>query len=126
MIERLRVRIPVGAAGEFTCLESTLCADSYSVSVAPPVLPQWHAKDPAFCQTCRWQVIPKYAYILDQTKSEWADYAAAQAWCGNLSGNKLTRNLSGDFRPQSSQFAEPLRTDPSIKSGISVRELIST
>ena len=29
-------------------------------------------------------------------------------------------------RPQSFQFAEPLWTDPGVKSGISVRELIST
>ena len=26
--------------------ESTLCADSYSVSIPPPVLLQWHVKDP--------------------------------------------------------------------------------
>ena len=38
----------------------------------------------------------------------------------------LTRNLSGDLRPQSSQVAEPLWIDPGIKSAISVRELIST
>ena len=24
---------------------------------------------------CRWQIIPKHAHSLDQTKSEWADYA---------------------------------------------------
>ena len=28
-----------------------------------------------FCQKYRWQVTPKHAYILDPTKSEWADYA---------------------------------------------------
>ena len=32
----------------------------------------------------------------------------------------------GNIRPQSSQFAEPLWTDPGMKSGISERELIST
>ena len=37
MIERLRVRIPAGAAGEFYSPELTLCADSYSVSFHPPV-----------------------------------------------------------------------------------------
>ena len=63
---------------------------------------------------------------IDPTKSEWADYAAVQAWCGNLSGNELTRNSSGNARLQSSQLAEPLWTDPGLKSGISVRELIST
>ena len=46
MIERSRVRIPAGAAGEFSSPGSTLCADSYSVSVSPPLLPQWHVKDP--------------------------------------------------------------------------------
>ena len=44
---------------------------------------------------------------------------------GNLSGNELTRNSSGNTRPQSSQFAEPLWTDPGFKSGTGVRELIS-
>ena len=48
----------------------------------------------SFCQKCRLQVTAKHAYTLDPTKSEWADYAAVQAWCGNLSGNELTRNLS--------------------------------
>ena len=69
----------------------------------------WHVKDPrSFCQKCRWQVTPKLAYTLDPMKSEWADYDAVQAVCGNLSGNELTRNSSGNTRPQSSQLAEPL------------------
>ena len=38
VFERLRVRIPAGAAGEFSSPELTLCADSYSVSVLPPCL----------------------------------------------------------------------------------------
>ena len=42
------------------------------------------------------QVPPKHAYILDLTKSEWADYAAVHAYCGNLSRNKLTCNSSGN------------------------------
>ena len=42
MIERLRVRIPAEAAGEFSSPELALCDDSYSVSV----LPHWHVKDP--------------------------------------------------------------------------------
>ena len=35
VIERLQVRIPAGAAEEFSSPELTLCADSYSVSVPP-------------------------------------------------------------------------------------------
>ena len=79
----------------------------------------------SFCQMCRWEVTAKDAHTLDSTNLDWADYAAVQASCGYLSGNGLTRNLSGNIRPQSSQLAEPLWTDPSLKSGISVRELIS-
>ena len=79
----------------------------------------------SFCQKCRWQVTPEHAYTLDPTMSEWADYAAVQTQCGNLSGNQLTRNSSGNTRSQSSQHAVPLWTDPGIKSGISVGEIIS-
>ena len=80
----------------------------------------------SFCQKCRWQVTPKHTYTLDPTKLEWTDYAAVQAECGNLSGNKLTRNSSGNTWSQLSQPAEPLWSDPGIKSRISSRELIST
>ena len=79
----------------------------------------------SFCQKYRRQVTSKNAYTLDPTKSGWADYAAVQAQCGNLSGNELTRNSSGNIRQQSSQFAEPLWTDPSQKCGIGIHELIS-
>ena len=84
------------------------------------MLPQWHVQDPGHsAKKCRWQVTPKHAYTHDPIDSEWADYAAAPAQCGNLSGNELTHNLS-------SQLTKPLWTGPGIKSGISVRELIST
>ena len=89
--------------------------------------PQRHVKrSRSFCQKCRWQVTPEHAYTLDPSKSEWADYVAVQAECGNLSGNELTRNSSGNTRSQSPQLVEPLWTDPGLKSGISLRELIST
>ena len=80
----------------------------------------------SFCQKCRWQVTPKHAYTLHPVKSEWADYATVQAECGNLSGNEVTRNSSGNTKSKSSELAEPLCIDPGLKSGISVRELIST
>ena len=43
---------------------------------------------------------------------------------GTYRGNELTRNSSGNTRPQSSQLAEPLWTEPGVKRGISVRKLI--
>ena len=58
-------------------------------------------------------------------KSEWADYAAVQVWCGNLSRNELTRNLSGNIQPQLSQLTKPVWTDLGTKRGISVFELLS-
>ena len=45
---------------------------------------------------------------------------------GAYQGNELTRNSSGNTRPQSFWLAEPLWTDPGLKIGIGVRELIST
>ena len=65
-------------------------------------------------------------YTLDPSKSEWADYAAVQAECGNLSKNELTRNSSRITQLQSSRLDEPLWTDPGLKSGISLHVLIST
>ena len=126
MIERLRVRIPEGVAGEFSSPELTVCADSYSCPFHPRVTTVTRKRPRSVCPKCRWQVTPKHAYTLDPSKSEWADYAAVQAECGNLSGNELTRKLSGDIRPQSSQLVEPLWTDPGLKSGISVPDLIFT
>ena len=45
-IERLRVRILAGVAGEFSSLQSTSCASSLFRVRSTPVLPQWHVKDP--------------------------------------------------------------------------------
>ena len=92
----------------------------------PPATEVARKRPQSLCQKRRWQITTKHAYTLDPTKSEWSDYATVQAKCGNLSGNELTRNLYGNIRPQSSQLAEPQWTDPGIKSGISVRDLIST
>ena len=106
--------------------ESTLCAYSYSVSVPALVTAVARKRPRSFYQKCRWQVKPKHAYTLDLTKSEWADYAAIQAECGKLSGNEFTHNSPRNTWSRSSQLAEPLWGDPGLRSGISVRELIST
>ena len=92
----------------------------------PRVIAEARKRPRSFCPKCRWQVTPKHARTLDPTKSEWSDYAAVRVKCGNLSGNEFKRSLSGNIRPPSSQLAEPLWTDPGIKSEISARELIST
>ena len=100
-------------------------ADSVLCPFHPRVTAVARKRPRSFCRKCRWQVTAKQAYALDPVKLEWADYTAAQAWCGTLSGNELTRNLSGNTRPQSSQLAEPPWTDHGLKSGPDVLELIS-
>ena len=90
-----------------------------------PVLRQWHVKDPGHSAKSAAGRFYLNTYTLDPSKPEWDDYATVQAeW--DLSGNELTRNLSGNTRSQSSQLAEPLWTDPGLKSRIIVDELIST
>ena len=126
MIERLQVQILAEMAAEFSSPELTLCADSYSVSVLPRVTVVACKRPWSFCQKCMRLVTSKHPYTLDPKKSEWADYAAIKAQCGNLSRNQLTRNLSGNTQPQPFQLTEPLWTDPGLQSGISVRMLIST
>ena len=46
MIERSRVRIPAGTAGEFSSPGSTFYADSYFGIRSTPMLPQKHVKNP--------------------------------------------------------------------------------
>ena len=108
MVERLRVRIPAEAAEEFF-LQSQLCVLTLiRCPFHPRVTAVARRRPRSFCQKCRWQVTLKHAYILAPLKSEWADYAAVHAECGNLSGNELTRNSSGNIRSQSSRLAEPM------------------
>ena len=66
MIERLRVQIPAGVVGELSSPESTLCADSYSLSVHPHVTAVARKRLQPFCQKCRWQVTAKQAEPLTQ------------------------------------------------------------
>ena len=92
----------------------------------PPVTTVASKRHQSLCQKCRLQVTPKYAYTFDPAKSERADCATVQAWCGNLSGNKLSCSSLGNAWPQLSQLTEPPWTDPGLKNGISVCKLIST
>ena len=119
MIERLRVRIPAGAAGEFSSRVNFVCGLLFGVR-STPVLQQWHVKDPGHSAKSA-----EHTYTLDQLKLEWADYAAVLAECGNLSGNELKCNSSRNTRSKSPQLTEPLWTDPGLKNGVSLPELIS-
>ena len=54
MIERSQVRVPAGAAGEFSSPGSAFCAVSYFGMSLNLVLPQYHVKDPGlFVKTAK-------------------------------------------------------------------------
>ena len=112
---KFRVRVPAGAAGEFSSPELTFCADSYSASVSSHVTAVAHKRPRLFCQKCRWQVATKHACTLDQMKSEWARLCCPGIVWEPIWENEVTRNSSGNTRSQSSQLAEPLWTDPGLK-----------
>ena len=97
-------------------------------SVCPPdVTAVTHKRSQSFCQKCRWQVTPKHAYTHNPLKSEWVDYAlhAGIVWKPNREiSPHATHQVT--LKTQSSQLAEPLWTNPGLKSSIGVHDLIST
>ena len=91
----------------------------------PPVTTVARKRPRSLCQKCRWQVGPNHAYThAQQSRSGLTMPLFRQS--GNTSGNGLTRNSSGNTRSQPSKLAEPMWTDPGLKSGMSLHELIST
>ena len=115
MIESCKFK-PQQEQQENFLLQRYLCVLTLSRCLFHPrVTAVAHKRPRPFCQKCRWQVTPKHAYTFDPTKSEWADYATVQAWCGNLLGNELTHCSSRNTRLQLSQLAEPLWTDPGLR-----------
>ena len=73
---------------------------------------------------CRWQFTPRYVYTLEQqqqikkkNKTRNGLGMLSRHSVGTYQGNEPTRNSSGNTRPQSSQLAEPLWTDPGLKKG---------
>ena len=80
----------------------------------------------SFCQKCRWQTTPKLANTLDPTSWSWPTRLSRQS-VGTCQGNELARNLSplGNTQLHSSQLTERQWTNSSVKSAISLHELIS-
>ena len=120
-IERLRVRIPAGVAGDFSSPELTLCADLFR-ALSTPMLPQWHVKDPGHsAKSVGGRLHLSMHTPLTPVKSEWADCHCP----GSVGTYRETSSgsLPLNIRPQSSQLAEPLWTGLCIKSGITVHKL---
>ena len=105
----------------FSGVNFELCADSYSV------LPQWHVKDPGHSAKSAGSEfhLNMHAPLTQRCRSG-LTMPLSRPSVGTYQENELTRNLSGNTRPQSSQLAEPLWTDPGVESGISVSELTFT
>ena len=83
-----------------------------------PVLPQWHVKDPGHSVKSAGSRLHINTHItLTQRSRSGLTMLLSRHSGGTYPVNKLTRNLSGNTRPQSSQLTEPLWTDPGVRSG---------
>ena len=101
-----------------------MCADSYSVSVPPPCYRSGTQKTPVILLIVH---VAGYTKTRMHQRSRSGRTVPLSRHCvGKCQDNELTRNSSGNTRPQSSHLAEPLLTDPGLKSGISACELIYT
>ena len=92
---------------------NSVCWLLFSVH-STPTLPQWHVKDPGHSANSvggRLH-INTHTPLSQRSRSGvgWLWHCPGIVW--KLSGNKLTHNLSGKTRPQSSQLTKPLWTDP--------------
>ena len=84
------------------------------------MLPQWHVQNPGYSAKSAGGKLHLNLH------TPLTHLTAVQAECENLLGNELTRNSPGNNRLRSYHLAEPLWTDRGLKSGISLRELISS
>ena len=111
MIERLRVRIPEGAAGEFSSPELTLCVDSFGFR-SIPVLLQWHVKDPCHsAKSVGGRLHLNTHTPLTQRSRSGLSMPLSRHSVGAHQGKELKCNLSGNACLQSYKPAEPLWTD---------------
>ena len=93
-----------------------------------PVLPQWHVKDPGHsAKSAGGRLHRKMHTPLTQRSRSGLTRPLSRHSVGIYQETSSHTTRQGtNTRSQSSQLAEPLWTDPGLKSGISMRELIST
>ena len=116
MIKRLQVQILVGAAGEFSSPELTFGVHS------TPVLPQWHPGHSAKSAGGRLHL------NMHTSLTQWNHSGLTMPLCRH--SVRTYQEISShstrqETLRQPSQLAELLWTAPGLKSGISVRDLIS-
>ena len=125
-MERWRVRIPAEAAGEFSAPETNfVCRLLFGVR-STHVLPQRHVKVPGHSAKSAGGRL-HLSTPTPLTQRSWDGLTVP------MSGHTLrtypetsSRATCQGTRPQSCQFAEPLLSNPGLKSRSSVCELIST
>ena len=128
MIERLRVRIPAGAAGEFSSPESTFCADSYPVSVPSPCsIPQWHVKDPGHSTKNAGLSLHLNTHTsLTQRRRSGMTMPLSKHSAGTYQETSSHATCQGTGCHSRLSSLSHCGLILAIKSGISVRELISS
>ena len=107
MTERWPVRVPAGALGEFS---------SPLLGVHPtPVLSQWHAKHRGHsAKSAGSRLLPNTHTPLTQRSRNGLTMLSRYS-VGTYQGKRVhTQLVTGNTRPQSSQLAEPLSTDPCL------------
>ena len=126
MIERLRVQIPAELAGEFSSPESTLCADLFGVR-SIPLLPQWHVKDPGHSAKSAGGRLHLNTHTpLTQRSRSGLSMPLSRHSVGTYQETTSHATRQGTLGHSRVSIAEPLWTDPGLKSGICVCEPMST
>ena len=127
MIERLRVRIPAGAAGEFFFSRVKFVGWPLFGVRSTPSLQQWHVKDPGHSvRTPDGRLHLNTQTPVTQQSRSGLTMPLCRHSIGTYQETSSHATRQGTTQPQSSQLVEPLWTDPGLKNGISVRQLIST
>ena len=124
-MERLRVRIPAGMAGEFVLFRANFQCGLLLSAFSIPVLPQWYANDPGHSAKSAAGRLFLNTHLPLIQRSRSALTVLSLHTVGTFQRNELTCTSLGNAQPQSSQLAEPLRTDSGFKRGTSVRQPIS-
>ena len=93
------------------------------MSVSPPSYRSGTEKTPVILAKAQCQVTPKHAFTIDAVKSKWANYKdTVSEPIRKRAQTQLVREHSATVVLACLATVD----DPNIKSGISVRELIST
>ena len=86
-----------------------------------PVLPQWHMKDRGHSAKSAGGRLHLNTHTPFTQRSQSGLTMLSRHSVETDQGNELTRNSSGNARSQSSQLAEPLKTDPGLTNATALR-----